>query len=95
LLSILYIKTVKEIQLFEQLAAALQGDLYFDQSAAHHTIRLAYSTDASVYQELPIAVAIPKQVADIQLLLSFARENGNYRPYCGIFWELLVNGISD
>jgi len=76
LLSILYIKTVKEIQLFEQLAAALQGDLYFDQSAAHHTIRLAYSTDASVYQELPIAVAIPKQVADIQLLLSFARENG-------------------
>lgn len=65
---------MKEIQLFEKLAASLQGDLFFDESAAHHTVRLAYSTDASVYQELPIAVAIPKSIADIKSLLSFAKE---------------------
>jgi FAD/FMN-containing dehydrogenase len=33
---------------------------------------LAYSTDASVYQEKPLAVAIPKEIEDIKLLIDFA-----------------------
>lgn len=36
--------------------------------------RQLYSTDASVYQELPIAVAIPTSSADVQKLIHFANE---------------------
>lgn len=41
----------------------------------HRTIRIAYSTDASVYQEMPLAVAVPKNTADIRHLIDFARTN--------------------
>ncbi|NPE47001.1 FAD-binding protein [Sphingobacterium sp. arapr2] len=36
---------------------------------------LAYSTDASVYQEKPLAVAIPSDIDDIKNLIDFARAN--------------------
>ena len=36
---------------------------------------MSYATDASVYQERPVAVAIPKTVADIKSLIHFAQEN--------------------
>src|SRR6185437_8131813 len=49
------------------------GEWYFDDSVKHRTIRIAYSTDASVYQEMPLAVAIPKNAADIRHLIDFAR----------------------
>src|SRR5690606_41969867 len=38
-------------------------------------MRLLYATDASVYREKPLAVAIPKSEADIQQLIAFARAN--------------------
>ena len=36
-------------------------------------MRTLYATDASAYREMPLAVAIPKSVADIKTLISFAR----------------------
>lgn len=60
---------------FEALQKSFEGDLYFTDSTEHEAIRLAYATDASVYQELPLAVAIPRTVADIKRLVRFARTN--------------------
>ncbi|MBB2949701.1 MULTISPECIES: FAD-binding and (Fe-S)-binding domain-containing protein [unclassified Sphingobacterium] len=67
---------MKENISLDQLSQSLTGDLYYDDSAYHHTIRLAYSTDASVYQELPLAVAIPRNSGDIKILIQFASANG-------------------
>lgn len=39
-------------------------------------MRRIYSTDASAYQEMPLAVAIPKGEADLVALIHFAGENG-------------------
>lgn len=54
----------------KELSHALEGELYLDD-----TMRMLYATDASAYQEKPLAVAIPKSVADIKKLIAFAREN--------------------
>ncbi len=54
----------------QQLNTSLEGDLYFD-----YTMRLLYATDASAYQEMPLAVAVPKSVDDIKKLISFAHSN--------------------
>ena len=54
------------------LAKKMEGPLYFDGSTGHNMQLLAYSTDASVYQEKPLAVAIPKTVEDIKQLIEFA-----------------------
>jgi FAD/FMN-containing dehydrogenase/Fe-S oxidoreductase len=51
----------------EKLAADLEGKLYTDT-----TMRTLYATDASAYREMPLAVAIPKSVADIKKLIQFA-----------------------
>jgi FAD/FMN-containing dehydrogenase/Fe-S oxidoreductase len=53
------------------LKASLEGDLYFD-----HTMRALYATDASVYRELPLAVAMPRHQEDLQQLIHFARTEG-------------------
>lgn len=60
---------------FNTLSPDYTGEWYFDQSVKHRTIRIAYSTDASVYQEMPLAVAIPKNAADIRPLIDFARKH--------------------
>ncbi len=39
-------------------------------------MRLLYATDASEYQELPVAVALPKSEADARRLLEFAAHHG-------------------
>lgn len=57
------------------LAAQLKGELYYKDEALHQTMLLAYSTDASVYQEKPLAVAIPSDIDDIKNLIDFARAN--------------------
>ena len=54
----------------QQLSTALEGEFYFD-----NTMRLLYATDASAYQELPMAVAIPKSIEDIKKLIAFAHHN--------------------
>jgi FAD/FMN-containing dehydrogenase/Fe-S oxidoreductase len=54
---------------FRRLAGELEGALYFDA-----TMRTLYATDASVYREMPQAVAVPKNEGDISMLVRFARE---------------------
>ena len=57
------------------LAQQFEGAIYYNATSNHQVQLLAYSTDASVYQEKPLAVAIPKSVSDIQLLISFANQH--------------------
>lgn len=54
----------------QQLSTSLEGEFYFD-----HTMRLLYATDASAYQEMPLAVAVPASTEDIRKLISFAHSN--------------------
>ncbi len=54
-------------QQLEKLRSQLDGELLFDELT-----RKLYSTDASVYQELPRAVAVAKTESDIQTLIQFA-----------------------
>jgi FAD/FMN-containing dehydrogenase/Fe-S oxidoreductase len=58
--------------MFDSLKDGFSGELYHDDSARHNAIRMSYATDASVYQEKPVAVAIPKTIADIKRLVDFA-----------------------
>ncbi|MDQ8006698.1 MAG: FAD-linked oxidase C-terminal domain-containing protein [Pedobacter sp.] len=60
---------------FEELSSTFKGELFFDNSAAHEAQKLVYSTDASVYQEKPLAVAVPKTVEDIKSLIAFANQH--------------------
>src|SRR5450432_3778548 len=53
-----------------QLSTLLEGELYLDD-----TTRILYATDASAYQEKPLAVAVPKTRQDIKTLIAFAKEN--------------------
>lgn len=56
-----------------KLASKLDGALYFDsENSAHQAILMAYATDASVYQERPLAVALPTNTQDLKELISFA-----------------------
>ncbi|MFB2117984.1 FAD-binding and (Fe-S)-binding domain-containing protein [Parapedobacter sp. 2B3] len=60
------------MQGLEQLASRLEGPLYYNETAEHRALRRAYATDASVYQELPLAVAMPCNKADLEELIAFA-----------------------
>lgn len=62
-------------QLLEQLSNRLSGELYYDLSAEHQMKLMAYSTDASVYQEKPLAVAIPQHAEDICTIIEFSNEH--------------------
>lgn len=59
---------------FNSLRAQFEGELYYDDSTLHTAQRSIYATDASVYQEMPLAVALPKTTADIARLIQFANE---------------------
>lgn len=52
----------------QQLSKEFDGELYSDQ-----TMRILYATDASAYREMPLAVALPKNIEDIRKLIAFAR----------------------
>ena len=54
----------------EELAKKLQGALHTDQ-----VLRTLYATDASAYREMPLAVAIPETISDIEALIHFADEH--------------------
>jgi Fe-S oxidoreductase len=54
---------------FVQLESQLEGDLYLD-----HVQRVLYSTDASQYKELPLAVTRPKSKEDLQKIIAFATQ---------------------
>src|SRR6187399_1311443 len=53
----------------KELAEMLEGELYLDD-----TMRILYATDASAYREMPLAVAIPKSLADLKKLITFAHQ---------------------
>lgn len=52
------------------LGQELSGELFYD-----NLMRTLYATDASVYQEMPLAVAFPHHEADIKKLIAFATKN--------------------
>ncbi len=52
------------------LANQFEGELHFDA-----LMRTLYATDASAYQKMPLAVALPKTDADIKALIAFARKH--------------------
>ncbi|MFO7616620.1 MAG: FAD-linked oxidase C-terminal domain-containing protein [Bacteroidales bacterium] len=54
-----------------RLGELLEGEFYQDEIT-----RIAYATDASVYREVPLAVACPRNSADLIRLVDFARDNG-------------------
>lgn len=56
------------------LASQLKGELFYTNETKDQTMLLAYSTDASVYQEKPLAVAIPADIDDIKKLIDFAQQ---------------------
>lgn len=61
---------------FQKLSLSFQGELYYDDSNTQHiAYKRIYSTDASVYQEMPLAVAIPQRKEDIRRIIAFANEN--------------------
>src|SRR3989337_4563803 len=60
---------------FEYLALQLTGELFYNNTSLHQAQLLAYSTDASVYEEKPLAVALPANVQDIIALVDFAKEH--------------------
>lgn len=53
------------------LASRLHGELHRD-----HLMRALYATDASEYQEMPLAVAFPRDEHDVGELVRFAHEHG-------------------
>lgn len=53
------------------LASRLHGELHHD-----HLMRALYATDASEYQEMPLAVAFPCDEHDVGELVRFAHEHG-------------------
>ena len=55
---------------FNHLKSQLEGDLFVD-----NVQRVLYSTDASQYKELPLAVTKQKKKADIKKIIAFAAEN--------------------
>ncbi|MEP1490457.1 MAG: FAD-linked oxidase C-terminal domain-containing protein [Algibacter sp.] len=54
----------------KSLKNQLDGELFYDT-----LLRTLYSTDASVYQEMPLAVALPKTTRDIKTLIAFAKKH--------------------
>ncbi|MGY0035907.1 FAD-binding oxidoreductase [Pedobacter sp. NJ-S-72] len=51
----------------KSLSGSLDGDFFTDNQT-----RILYATDASAYREMPLAVAIPKSVSDLEKLIAFA-----------------------
>jgi FAD/FMN-containing dehydrogenase/Fe-S oxidoreductase len=59
------------LPLLQELSGQLKGTLQLDTLT-----KTLYATDASVYREMPLAVAFPKSESDIQKLILFASKNG-------------------
>lgn len=55
---------------FGPLRNGFDGEFFTDE-----TTRRLYATDASAYREMPIAVALPRSVSDLEKLIQFAKEN--------------------
>ncbi|MEX2582329.1 MAG: FAD-binding and (Fe-S)-binding domain-containing protein, partial [Gemmatimonadota bacterium] len=58
-------------RLERSLREAVRGEVRFDEKS-----RLLYSTDASLYQILPLGVVLPKDEADVEATMRIAAEQG-------------------
>ena len=76
----------------ESLKKTFKGDLFFDEF--HKTI---YSTDASAYREKAIAITVPKDEADVKVIIDFAiKHNVNLIPRAAgtsLAGQVVGNGI--
>src|SRR3974377_312508 len=59
----------KRSALEQHLRRHLQGEVRFDD-----TSRRLYSTDASIYQIMPLGVVIPRTIDDLQITVQIAGE---------------------
>ncbi len=57
--------------LYQRLRREIQGDVLFDDFS-----RGRYSTDASIYQLMPIGVLVPKTEEDVEIAVQIAAEEG-------------------
>lgn len=57
-------------KVLKELSQQLDGEFYTDD-----TMRMLYATDASAYQEKPLAVAVPSSEGDLKKLIAFAKAN--------------------
>jgi FAD/FMN-containing dehydrogenase/Fe-S oxidoreductase len=62
--------------MFEKIQSQFTGEIYFKNDTLDTSIKRIYATDASEYQEQPLAVAIPKTVDDIKQLIQLATAEG-------------------
>jgi FAD/FMN-containing dehydrogenase/Fe-S oxidoreductase len=58
------------VNALNELKKSIEGDVYVD-----NVMRTLYSTDASVYKEMPLAVTRPKTITDVKKIISFARKH--------------------
>ena len=58
-------------RLAEDLTDAIEGELRIDRAAV-----AVFSTDASLYEIEPLAVAFPRQAKDVEILASYSADNG-------------------
>ena len=59
-----------EKSVLDDLKKQLDGELHYDDLR-----KALYATDASVYRKIPIAVAYPKNLEDLKILIAFATKN--------------------
>ena len=52
----------------EAFSEKLKGEFYTDETA-----KILYATDASVYKEMPLGVAIPKDIDDLRKIINYAK----------------------
>ena len=57
--------------LAKRMRREVRGDIYFDEAS-----RGRYSTDASIYQIMPLGVVLPQTPLDLQIALDVARDEG-------------------
>ena len=57
--------------LAKRMRREVRGDIYFDEAS-----RGRYSTDASIYQIMPLGVVLPQTPLDLQIVLDAARDEG-------------------
>ena len=58
-------------EISSKLQRQIQGDVFVDGAS-----RGRYATDASIYQQFPIAVIVPKSIEDIEIAIGVAKEAG-------------------
>ena len=58
-------------ELARQLSRRIEGEVRDDAIS-----RALYSTDASIYEAMPLAVVIPRHAADVRAVVEFAAEHG-------------------